>query len=222
MKSTERFSDEDLIKRILDGEQRLFEMLIRRYNPFLYRTGRSYGYQHEDTMDLMQETFINAYLNLSRFENRSSFKTWIIRIMLNNCYHKRQKLSYRNEILMEHGITEKSIPMYSTPSQADTTRRISSRELSHIVEASLLEVPSEYRLVFLLREMSGFSVAETAAALNITGSNVKVRLSRAKALLRKEIEKAYTTEDIFDFNLVYCDVIVNQVMVRIASIAGGG
>ena len=54
---------------------------------------KSYNYNHEDTQDLMQETFIDAYKSLSRFENRSSFKTWIIKIMLNHCYRKKQKFS---------------------------------------------------------------------------------------------------------------------------------
>lgn len=122
---------------------------------------------------------------------------------------------------MTDAITEKSIPMYSTPSQTDTARQVISHELKHIVEAGLMDVPAPYRLVFSLREMNGLSVAETAALLKITEANVKVRLSRAKAMLRKEIEKAYAPEDIFDFNLIYCDVIVNNIMDKIAALSQG-
>ena len=92
-----KFPDIEIIQKIIAGEVELFEILIRRNNPFLYKTGRAYGYKHEDTQDLMQETFINAYLNLSKFENRWSFKTWIIRIMLNNYFQKQQKFSFKNE-----------------------------------------------------------------------------------------------------------------------------
>ena len=74
------------------GETALYEIIIRRYNPYLYKTGRSYGYNHQDTEDLMQETFINAYTNLKKFENRSSFKTWVTRIMLNNCFQKKEEI----------------------------------------------------------------------------------------------------------------------------------
>ncbi len=80
----ETLSDIESIQKIIGGEVALFEILIRRNNAFLYKTGRSYGYSHDDTQDLMQDTFINAYSNLPKFENRSSFKTWVIKIMLNN------------------------------------------------------------------------------------------------------------------------------------------
>src|SRR6187549_1489905 len=97
----EQSPDREVIRKILEGELSLFEILIRRNNPFLYKTGRSYHYSHEDTQDLMQETFISAYTNLSKFENRSSFKTWIIKIMLNNCFKKKQKFSFKNEMAIE-------------------------------------------------------------------------------------------------------------------------
>jgi RNA polymerase sigma factor (sigma-70 family) len=214
MKKFEQFSDSDIKQKILDGDIQLFEILIRRNNASLYKTGRSYGYNHEDTQDLMQETFINAYLNLASFENRSSFKTWIIRIMLNQCYQKQQKFSFKNETTLTNGINEKSTPMYSND-HAETNKIVINRELNHVIENSLEQVPLEYRMVFSLREINGLNVAETSEALNISEANVKVRLNRAKAMLRKEIEKTYSTEDIFEFNLKYCDAMVNRVMNKI-------
>jgi RNA polymerase sigma factor (sigma-70 family) len=211
----EQYSDAAIIQKILDGDVALFEMLIRRNNSALYKTGRSYNYNHEDTQDLMQDTFMDAYLNLSKFENRSSFKTWIIRLMLNNCYKRRQKFSVKNEIANE--INDKSTPMFSDQQQ-DTGRMVLNKELSLVIEDALRNVPEDYRLVFSLREINGLNVKETAEVLNITESNVKVRHNRAKAMLRKEVEKSYHTEDIFEFNLVYCDAMVNKVMERIRKI----
>ena len=89
-KQFEQYSDMDIIRKVVGGEIELYEILIRRYNSFLYRIGRVYRYNHQDTEDLMQETYINAYCNLAKFENRSSFKTWFTRIMLNNCYQRKQ------------------------------------------------------------------------------------------------------------------------------------
>ena len=88
MKEPGQYSDVEIIQRILSGKPALFEILIRRNNPFLYKAGRCYGYSHEDTQDLMQDSFIDAYVNLSKFENRSSFKTWLLKIMMNNCFRK--------------------------------------------------------------------------------------------------------------------------------------
>ena len=206
----DQYTDIEIIQRILDGEFALFEILIRRNNSFLYKTGRSYNYNHENTQDLMQETFIDAYTHLKKFENRSSFKTWLIKIMLNNCFQKQKKFSYRNEASKE--LNDKSIPMFSTQRHMDTHETVINRELSFVIENALQKIPRDYRLVFALREMNGLSVAETAEALHISDANVKVRLNRAKTMLRREIEKSYTSEEIFEFNLVYCDVITNRVM----------
>jgi RNA polymerase sigma factor (sigma-70 family) len=219
VKSFEQYSETEIIKKILQGETALFEILIRRNNPFLYKTGRSYGYRHEDTEDLMQETFINAYMNLSKFENRSSFKTWIIKIMLNNCFQKQEKFSYKYEILNTDAVGEKSIPMYSGNNHSDPNQTAVNKELNNVIESSLQRVPVEYRMVFSLREISGLSVAETADAIGITESNVKVRLNRAKAMLRKEVEKTYSPEEIYEFNLIYCDNIVSRVMKKISTLS---
>jgi|ERR1043165_1892839 RNA polymerase sigma-70 factor (ECF subfamily) len=217
LRSTGQYTDAEVIQRVVSGETALFELLIRRNNPLLHKIGMSYGYSHEDTQDLMQETFVSAYLNLSKFQNRSAFKTWIIRIMLNNCYSKRIKLSYANEKAKE--INEKSIPMFSDDKRNDLSREVANRELSHLIENALLQVPMDYRMVFTLREVNGLSVAEAAEALDISEANVKVRLNRAKAMLRKELEKSYSSEEIFDFNLVYCDKMVERVMNEIATLA---
>ena len=217
VKSFDQYSDAEIIKKIVQGETALFEILIRRNNPFLYKTGRSYGYHHEDTQDLMQETFINAYMNLSKFENRSSFKTWIIKIMLNNCYQKQEKFSYKYEAPNTDAVNEKSIPMYSGNHHSDPNQTAVNRELNYVIESSLEHVPIEYRMVFSLREISGLSVAETAEAMGISESNVKVRLNRAKAMLRKEVEKIYSPEEIYEFHLTYCDKMSNRVMNEISA-----
>ena len=84
-----------------------------------------------------------------------------------------------------------------------------------LLKLLLVSCPEDYRMTFTLRELTGLSVAETAELLNIQPSNVKVRVNRAKVILRKEIEKIYVTEDIYEFNLIYCDKIVNAVMMQI-------
>ncbi len=206
----ELYSDQQLITLILNGELALFEMIIRRNNAVLYKTGRSYNYSHEDTEDLMQEAFIDAYRNLSKFEGHATFKTWITKIMLNKCFHKKHKLSFSNETPSE--ISDKSIPMYSSSRNADTAKSVVNKELGLIVENALKQLSLEYRMVFSLREINGFSVEETAETLNISQSNVKTRLNRAKSMLRKEIEKYYQPEEIFEFNRVYCDAMVGRVM----------
>ncbi len=208
--------DFEVIDQILCGNPEVFEILIRKYNGILYKTGRSYHFDHETTQDLMQDTFVDAYCNLSKFEKRCAFKTWLIRIMLNNCHRKKQKNGITIETLKtEH---EKAIPMFSSKKNSDTNRAILNKELGSFIEVAIRKIPLSYRMVFSLREITGLNIEETAEALNITPTNVKVRLNRAKGMLRRELEKFYSPYEIFDFNLIYCDAMVKRVMDRIVEI----
>lgn len=211
-----QYSDFEIIKKINEGETKLYEILIRRYNGALYKVGRSYRFNHHDTEDLMQEAYISAFCNLSKFEYRSSFKTWITRIMINSCFHKNQKMSFKNEIATDNNQTEKDAPMFQQP--IDTEKAVVNKELSQVLETALLEIPEDYRAVFTLRELNGLSIAETTEVLNITESNVKIRLNRAKKMLRANIERIYSPQDVFEFNLIYCDRITENVMKAITMI----
>lgn len=208
----EKFTEAEIIGRIIDGEKALYEIIVRRFNPYLYKIGRSYNYNHEDTQDLMQETFIDAYKNLIQFEGRADFKTWIIRIMMNNCYRKREESSFKSEIMQD--VNERSTPIFPDRNN-DTDKIIQNRELGHIIENALEKIPFDYRIVFSLREINGLNVAETAEILGISQSNVKVRLNRVKTMLRSEIESAYSARELFEFNLIYCDAMVENVMEKI-------
>ena len=97
----------------------------------------------------------------------------------------------------------------------DTGRVINNRELNRLLEESLQKLPLAYRSVFVLREMEGFNIADTAELLKISSINVKVRLNRAKTMLRDQLEKFYTSSDIYEFNEIYCDAIVHGVYNRI-------
>lgn len=210
-------TDSEVISRVLGGETSFYELIVRRYDSYLYKIGRSYGFNHADTEDLMQETYVNAYVHLKGFENRSSFKTWLVKIMLNQCYHKKQKFSMRNEVSSQSNIEEKSVPMFSN-SNTNTGKSVVNSELKHVLEEAVRKIPEDYRMVFALRELNGMNVNETAEALHITESNVKVRLNRAKAMLRNEIQKTYSPDEIFEFNLIYCAAMVERVMKAIAKL----
>ena len=156
-------------------------------------------------------TPMSAYTNLNKFENRSSFKTWLVKIMLNHCYQRKQKFSFQKEIPSEDLLQKNTAPMF-THNHSDPDKTILNKELAHVLENALQEIPEDYRMVFSLRELNGMSTAETSQVLNISESNVKVRLNRAKSMLRTEIKKMYSPEDIFEFNLIYCDRMVEKVM----------
>jgi RNA polymerase sigma-70 factor (ECF subfamily) len=211
-------SEEEIIRKILDGEMALFEILIRRYNSILYKIARSYDFNHEEAQDLLQETHISAYQNLKKFQSRSSYKTWIAKIMVNKCLYKLSYGSSKYEV--SHQVSDENLqPMFSSKKQ-NTEHEVLNKELSHILEKSLEIIPVHYRTVFILREVEGLSVAETAEMLSVTPVNVKVRLNRAKNLLQKELERYYSKTQLYDFNLVYCDSVVKNVFDAISKLNG--
>lgn len=213
IKQFEVLSDPEIVERILSGEIALYEIIMRRYNPYLFKVGKSYGFNQPDTEDLIQDSYLNAYTNLAKFENRSTLKTWLVKIMLNNCYHKTRKFSFKNEIPSEISEKDIGIPMFMQ--QTTTGKTIMNNELKHILEEALLQLPESYRMVFTLRELNGMSTRETSETLNISEANVKVRLKRAKNMLRNEIRKMYSPGEIFEFNLIYCNRIVENVLTKI-------
>lgn len=218
MLQEENTPDSALITRILAGDTRRFEDIIRRYNGCLYKTGRAYGFSHADTEDLMQETYVSVFTHLGQFRYQSTLKTWMIRIMLNLCYHKTRKQSFLRERSELPLMDEKSAPMFHDHSTG-TDHPVVNEELKHELEEAVGRIPADYRMVFTLREMNGLSVRETAGALAMSEGNVKTKLNRAKKMLRTEIRKRYSLEDIYEFNLIYCDGMVERVMARICQIA---
>ncbi|MBS0030620.1 RNA polymerase sigma factor [Chitinophaga sp. 22321] len=194
-------TNEELIRLILAGDKAMFGVLIRRYNQRLYRIGMSILENSAETEDAMQNTYLNAYHHLSQFEHRASWETWLTRIMLNQCYELKRK----NKSALTHlPAPDKFIDM-NTPA-----RDLANKELSQVLERAIGVLPDKYRLVFVLREVEEMSVRETAEVLEIGESNVKVRLNRAKAMLREHLND-YMKDHVYHFHLTRCDRIVQAV-----------
>jgi RNA polymerase sigma-70 factor (ECF subfamily) len=190
MTSEIELSDTEIIQNVLSGNCQAFELLIRKHNPYLYRIGKSFGYNHQDVEDLMQETFLKAYEGLRKLRNSEYFKTWLNRIMLNECFRKSKRIRFRRKAEIGFVMSEKSLS--DSNNSLDTNRKVVTRELNGVLTQAISHIPANYQAVFALRELNGLTVHETAITLNLTETNVKVRLYRAKGLLRKEVEKAYS------------------------------
>lgn len=203
-------TDAEIIKKVLDGEVALFEVLMRRHNSVLYKIPRGYGFNHQDAEDIVQETYVNAYTQLKNFEHRASFKTWVTKILINKCLYKLGSEYSKKEQPQSELINENAQPMHTSQLQQPDNDLI-KKELAKVLENSLQLIPVPYRAVFILRELEGFNVAETAELLSITPTNVKVRLNRAKVMLQKQLEQFYSSTDLYDFKDNYCTEIVKEV-----------
>jgi RNA polymerase sigma factor (sigma-70 family) len=199
-------SDDVLIRKILSGEKRLFEHIMRSYNQRLYRIGMSILNNDMETEDAMQTAYINAYEHLSSFEERSSFGTWLTRIMVNECLaQKKKKKRFKMEIEKQPG----NFINMRTPAFV-----LANKELSGVLENAVGQLPEKYRLVFVLREIEEMSVRQTSETLSIEESNVKARLSRAKMMLRENLN-GFMKENVYSFHLTRCNRIVSNVLTHL-------
>jgi len=197
-------SDEEIVVKILSGETRLYEKLMRKYNQQLYRISMSIINDDKEAEDIMQTAYLNAFRQLHNFEQRSSFATWLTRILINeSLLHKKRKQKLE-QTLMENNYTDHDD---NTPLDG-----LMNKELKQLLERAVNTLPEKYKLVFVMREVQGMSTNETMEALNIGESNVKIRLNRAKDMLRAELNSYWQPQELYEFNLVRCDVIVNNVM----------
>jgi RNA polymerase sigma-70 factor (ECF subfamily) len=161
--------------------------------------------------DAMQVAYINAYENLGKFAFRSSFPTWLTRILINECLlrlRKRKKSISMNDENIENVMKQNK--ELHTP----VTATVNS-ELRSILNDAIRKLPEMYRSVFVMREIENMNIAETKECLNISEVNVKVRLNRAKAMLRDILSAQYSKEDILQFHLSRCDWMVEKVMTGI-------
>lgn len=200
-------SDEEIVSKILNGETRLYEQLMRKYNQQMYRISMSIVNDDKEAEDIMQTAYINAFRQLSNFRRESGFSTWLTRILINeSLLHKKRRQK------LERTLMENTYKDYHGDTPLDG---LMNKELKLVLEKAVSTLPEKYRVVFVMREVQGMSTNETMEALNIGESNVKVRLNRAKDMLRNELSSYWKPQQLFEFNLVRCDVVVDYVMKRI-------
>lgn len=205
--------DIEVINRVLAGEKDLYAILVRRYNARFYRIGMSIVNDDAEVEDAMQVAYIKAYENLGKFSFKADFATWLTRILINECLLRLRKRKHSVQFIgnfMANEVYHQHTTDSSTPAA-----KVMNSELKTILEEAILQLPEKYRTVFIMREIENMNVAETKQCLEISGINVKVRLNRAKALLRKYLNASYKKEDIFNFHLSRCDKVVKEVLLQI-------
>jgi RNA polymerase sigma-70 factor (ECF subfamily) len=202
--------DEGVVARVLAGEPRLFELLMRRYNRRLFRAARAILRNDGEAEDVVQDAWVRAFGHLETFEGRSLFSTWVTRI----CVHEalsRAKKSARLEPLDTEERQEVVMSM-GTPEQG-----ASDGELRRALEEAIDTLPDPLRTTFVLRTVEGMSIAETAEVLGIPEDTVKTRAFRARALLQSRLQERFDAlaTGAFNFLGARCDRVVAKVFERI-------
>ena len=211
-------TDEEVVTRVLNGETALFEILMRRYNQRLYRVARSILRDDGEAEDVMQDAYVRAYQHLRQFAGRAKFSTWLTRIAVHEALaraHRGKRYDALEGLSAVQGEAMKFASAAPSPEQEVATAQ------SHaILEEAILSLPESYRTVLMMRDIEELTTAEAAESLDITEQNVKVRLHRARALLRRELytRAGVSSADAFAFMGVRCDRVVKNVFARLAMI----
>jgi len=182
----------DLLPGLRAGDERSYEELVRRYGGRMLSTASRIVGNPEDARDCVQETFLQAFKNIDRFEGRSSIGTWLHRIVVNNALLKLRTRSRRPE-----GSLDDLMPDFDDYQCRIETRDetqsietlVSKKQTRAQVRSAIYELPDDYRDVLLLRDIAELDTQETAEALEIQPGAVRTRLHRARAALKKQLEQ---------------------------------
>ncbi|MEO8215591.1 MAG: sigma-70 family RNA polymerase sigma factor [Acidobacteriota bacterium] len=177
--SEEKPSDDEVVRRVLSGDVAIYEILIRRHSARIYRAVRGVLGAVDEVEDVMQQTYLNAYLHLRQFVGAAQFSTWLTRIAVNEALARRRQRGR----LLDDGDDETVMNIIdrNTP---DPEQMTSISELRETLEREVAALPPSFRTVIVMRDVEGMSTAETADCLQISEDLVRTRLHRARAKLR--------------------------------------
>ncbi len=216
--------DSDLVQRVRHGDEAAYELVMRRFNQRMFRVARSIVTDDSEAEDVVQESYLRAFLKIDQFDGPSGLGAWLARIAANEALgrlRRRKRVVFLEDHLRETDEARKTpysdsaAPM--TSPEPDPERLAANGELGRLLESAVDQLPDQYRSVFMLRAVEGMSVAETAASLSLRQETVKTRFHRARRLMQKSL--AGRLEDqltaAFQFDGARCDRIVENVMRRL-------
>jgi RNA polymerase sigma-70 factor (ECF subfamily) len=214
MRDDGALSDDDVIARVRGGDQPLFEIVMRRYNQRLFRAARAILRDDADAEDAVQQAYLAAYTHLDQFAGTARFSTWLTRIAIREALGKLRSRKRRGEVEFDGGAEE---TMMKDPPDDSPERHAQRRELGGILEAAVDALPEIYRVVFMMREVEQLSTQETADVLELSEEAVKVRLHRARGMLRDRLfaQVDQSLQGTFPFLGARCDRIVAAVLSKL-------
>ena len=178
--------DVALVQAAKEGSIAAFEELVKRHERFMFRIAQNLLHNREDAQDVVQEAFFKAFQKLEQFQARSKFSTWLTRITVNNALTKlRKEPVYRSSIEDDLDDETDVLPVEIADWTPNPETLYSASELRLILEENLQRLKPSLRGVFLMHDVEGISLEETAQCLALSVAAVKTRSWRARLQLRE-------------------------------------
>jgi RNA polymerase sigma-70 factor, ECF subfamily len=186
----EKGSESKLIAAILAGDIHLYHDLIRPYQRSVYSMSLSYMKNEEDAADVVQETFIKAFRNLWAFRGDAKFSTWLVSIALNEARSRLRRRAIVRIVSLDEPQDEETpvSPALLRDGRELPSEVVEREQIRKLLQRAIEKLPTIYRQVLLLRHIEEFNANDTAKILDISTSLVKVRLHRARRMLRRLLE----------------------------------
>ncbi|RLE18871.1 MAG: RNA polymerase sigma factor [Acidobacteria bacterium] len=174
-------SEQQLIEGMKSGDEEAFTRFFEKYRNTIYNFGIRFCGNPEDASDILQDTLINTFKYIHKFKGNAKLTTWLYRIASNACLQKRRKENGGESSLDEYLETSHEAESDVRYHPHDT---LEQKESLKIIEDAILKLPADYRIPFLLREVERLPHQEIADILETSLSNAKVRVHRARLMLR--------------------------------------
>lgn len=193
---TPSISDAELVQRARADDLGAFETLANRYEQRVYSLVLRMLRHEQDAEDVTQQTLLSAMENLKGFRGDASFSTWLLRIATHAALKVIRKRKGLDTISLEEATESRDNsqaiphPEYIADWRHSPEELLHSQEVQDLLDDALARLDEKYRIVFLLRDVEGMSVKETADAIGLSEANVKVRLLRARLQLRELLTRA--------------------------------
>lgn len=181
-----------IVQQAIAGNAVAQEHLFARYTSKLYRTAFALLNNKEDAEDALQDCLCKAFINLSSFQGRSSFSTWLTRIVINSALMARRKKSLHPEASLDEILESEpaQLPLGVVDPKPDPEKIYAEMEINALVEEHVLQLPTALQAAFRLRAIYGFSANETSQTLDIPASAVKSQILRARRRLARGLQQS--------------------------------
>jgi len=190
-------STEDLLKRIHRDEPGAFEHFVQAFGDRIFAFGMRVCGDREDAQDVAQDTLLQAFRSLKTLKEPKAIRSWLYRVAANACLMKRRKSSgAKRELSLEElqprldGPAGSEIPDFRPLPEENASRE----EMRTAVHGAIRELPKHYRIVLVLRDMEQLTTRETAEALELPEPTIKMRLHRARLMVRQSLESTLRNE----------------------------
>ena len=211
--------DAELVRRARIRDEAAIRTIMQTNNRRLYRIARGILRNDGEAEDVVQETWVRAFTHLADFRGDSSFATWLGRIAMNEALGRlrRQRPSVDWTTLEPGTLNAQIIQFPVSATSDDPEKSMAQREIQHVVEQAIDELPEAFRIVFITRVIEGMNVEETAEILDLKPETVKTRLHRARTMLRTSVEKKIgpVVMEAFPFAGKRCERLTNAVIGRL-------